>query len=378
MAFSFSSADLARLEEASRLLLSPLAAQATGADERAWIMEAGRAVRDFVGGERVVVMAPSESGRYYSEDAPEVAEGVAGYIEGIGLEGILFSDPVVLAWDRLRKQGGMEVLSWDQSQQLVETNGYRMRASPIVSQVLEGQRYRDFAVLVRSVEQGDAMVWALHRQHGGFAFGEDTPAVLAALLPSFRAGLDAVSRLATHCAALDAVTEPLAAFDADGRERHRNAALVALLDAEPERGVVETELSRMARGLRRLGYPLRGDRLAIPAPGEHAVATRRGRYALRGALLPPGAFGPGEAFLVTVKAEVAQAAPEPEVLQGRFGLTRREAEVALLLAEGLRNDAIAERLFIAPGTARRHTENVLAKLGVEGRAAVAARIAGRG
>jgi DNA-binding CsgD family transcriptional regulator len=105
--------------------------------------------------------------------------------------------------------------------------------------------------------------------------------------------------------------------------------------------------------------------------------TARGRYALRGTLVPPGAFSPGPGALVGVTLEQATPAlPPPEALRGRFGLTRREAEIALLIAEGLPNDAIAERLFVSTHTARRHTEGVLAKLDVKGRAAVAARLMG--
>ena len=48
-------------------------------------------------------------------------------------------------------------------------------------------------------------------------------------------------------------------------------------------------------------------------------------------------------------------------------LTPREREVLSLLAEGLDNQAIAERLFISPDTARAHVVKVLGKLGVESR-----------
>jgi DNA-binding NarL/FixJ family response regulator len=48
-------------------------------------------------------------------------------------------------------------------------------------------------------------------------------------------------------------------------------------------------------------------------------------------------------------------------------LTPREREVLALLAEGLDNHAIAERLFISPDTARAHVVKVLAKLQVESR-----------
>jgi DNA-binding CsgD family transcriptional regulator len=49
------------------------------------------------------------------------------------------------------------------------------------------------------------------------------------------------------------------------------------------------------------------------------------------------------------------------------GLTRREAEVLTLMAEGLRNAEIAERLFLAPKTVRHHVSVILTKLGVETR-----------
>jgi DNA-binding NarL/FixJ family response regulator len=45
-------------------------------------------------------------------------------------------------------------------------------------------------------------------------------------------------------------------------------------------------------------------------------------------------------------------------------LTDREREVLQLLAEGVRNDDIAQRLFISPQTVQTHVRNVLAKLGV--------------
>jgi DNA-binding CsgD family transcriptional regulator len=56
-------------------------------------------------------------------------------------------------------------------------------------------------------------------------------------------------------------------------------------------------------------------------------------------------------------------------------LTHRERDVALLLARGMRNGDIAATLRISPATARRHTERIFRKLGVQTRAAAAALIA---
>lgn len=53
-------------------------------------------------------------------------------------------------------------------------------------------------------------------------------------------------------------------------------------------------------------------------------------------------------------------------------LTPREREVAVLLAEGLTNGQLAERLYISPKTAAVHVSNILAKLGLSSRAEIAA------
>ena len=56
-------------------------------------------------------------------------------------------------------------------------------------------------------------------------------------------------------------------------------------------------------------------------------------------------------------------------------LTRREREVAALIAEGLTNRQIAERLVISERTADTHVANILGKLGCATRAQVAALVA---
>jgi DNA-binding CsgD family transcriptional regulator len=57
-------------------------------------------------------------------------------------------------------------------------------------------------------------------------------------------------------------------------------------------------------------------------------------------------------------------------------LTKREAEVVGLVAEGLTNGEIAARLFLSPTTVRTHLENVFEKLGVHTRTAAVARLRG--
>jgi DNA-binding CsgD family transcriptional regulator len=80
--------------------------------------------------------------------------------------------------------------------------------------------------------------------------------------------------------------------------------------------------------------------------GKAQALARRARISLDGS---PAADGQGE---------------RPEQ---RFGLTDRELEVLALLAEGLTNREIGERLFTSEKTASVHVSRILAKLDVRGR-----------
>jgi DNA-binding CsgD family transcriptional regulator/tetratricopeptide (TPR) repeat protein len=66
--------------------------------------------------------------------------------------------------------------------------------------------------------------------------------------------------------------------------------------------------------------------------------------------------------------------PRPTTRSNPRGLTEREWEIARLLAVGLSNAEIADRLVVSPKTVGHHVSAVLAKLGVRRRAEVAAAI----
>jgi DNA-binding NarL/FixJ family response regulator len=69
-------------------------------------------------------------------------------------------------------------------------------------------------------------------------------------------------------------------------------------------------------------------------------------------------------------------AAHQRLLKERFGLTRREVQVALLLEQGRSNHAIARELRISAHTARHHTQRVLSKLEVHSRGEAGAKIRG--
>jgi DNA-binding NarL/FixJ family response regulator len=70
----------------------------------------------------------------------------------------------------------------------------------------------------------------------------------------------------------------------------------------------------------------------------------------------------------TMERAVASTARRDAALaQMPKALTRRELEIVKLVAEGLRNREIAQRLFVTEGTIKLHLHNVYDKLGVDGR-----------
>jgi DNA-binding CsgD family transcriptional regulator len=93
------------------------------------------------------------------------------------------------------------------------------------------------------------------------------------------------------------------------------------------------------------------------------------------AILVPLEAQPALARAETLAARLAApapAAPVPTALP--FGLTAREAEILKLVAAGLGNVAIADRLSLSRRTVEQHLRSVYDKLGVENRTA-AARVA---
>ena len=87
---------------------------------------------------------------------------------------------------------------------------------------------------------------------------------------------------------------------------------------------------------------------------------------------------PGDEPGVLVTAAYDLVNPLSDIeLKSRYGLSAREIEVARLVASGLSNQEVAEKLGVSYFTARNHVERLLVKLGVGGRARVAALLNGK-
>lgn len=63
--------------------------------------------------------------------------------------------------------------------------------------------------------------------------------------------------------------------------------------------------------------------------------------------------------------------PAPITMKGHIpSLTKREKEILQLIAEGMTNNQIAEKIFISPSTVDTHRKNMITKLGVTNTAAL--------
>jgi DNA-binding NarL/FixJ family response regulator len=114
--------------------------------------------------------------------------------------------------------------------------------------------------------------------------------------------------------------------------------------------------------------PAEGQRAhEAPAPGFTASLAPQ---AIAPASTPGPTTAPAHSGVTARGAVPTPLRPMPVGLSG--ALTRRELEVAALVARGLTNRQIAAELVITEGTAANHVKHILARLGVDSRVQVAA------
>jgi DNA-binding NarL/FixJ family response regulator len=153
----------------------------------------------------------------------------------------------------------------------------------------------------------------------------------------------------------------------------------ALIDASAPEGL---PLARAVRGrfpeCRLVGFGLSGGAPAIVAGAESGLVAFVDRDGTIGSLVEAVfaslrgevSFSPKTAALICERLACLSGEPAGE----SGALTRREREVAQRVADGLSNKEIAIDLRIGPATVKNHVHNILEKLHVRRRAAVADRL----
>ncbi|WP_197359129.1 LuxR C-terminal-related transcriptional regulator, partial [Streptomyces clavuligerus] len=168
--------------------------------------------------------------------------------------------------------------------------------------------------------------------------------------------------------------EGLAATAVEQGAAHRALRLFAAASAV--RGRLGAEADAPWRR-RTAGAAARAEAALLPAARERARAAGRGprwprlcAYALADGSAPgPSGGSASLSAAVPFGVDSRSSADLPGALEG--GLTGRETEVALLLAEGLTNREIAVRLRLSPSTVATHLNHIRDKLNIRSRTRIA-------
>jgi predicted ATPase/DNA-binding CsgD family transcriptional regulator len=194
-----------------------------------------------------------------------------------------------------------------------------------------------------------ALVAWLHDDAAGMAAAAAESVLAAGEVPDLLTCADAVNILAALQVGED---DSRAAYLLGAADRYWQDAGGSIVHSPPWAGLLEERMSRCRVCLGDVVYD---------------AAYRRGKE------------DPLEAAIATALGQRRQPT-EARAHEGPtdFGLTRRELEVVRLIAEGLTNKQIADRLVISPRTAETHVQNVLVKSGFTTRGQIAAWYAEQG
>jgi DNA-binding CsgD family transcriptional regulator len=215
---------------------------------------------------------------------------------------------------------------------------------------------------------------SLYRGRADRPFSERDAATLRSLLRYLASGLSRKAVAAGGDGTSVAVEEAVGVVALDGTPLSASAQWQRMLRllvldavspraARNEEAAIGAYLRAICAGLARDAAAWR-ERVHDSAAGRHVVRAWR--------LAPATAGGPEGMALLLRREEPRSVA----LLRGTAaaGLSPQQCEVALLLAEGLTNQAIAQQLSLSLNTAGYHVKQVHARLGVNDRNAVQARL----
>lgn len=249
-------------------------------------------------------------------------------------------------------------------------------------------RPRDIRHALTSILQRDGdrvAAISLYRAGRRGAYDAGAGRVLGELVPHLRRSLAMSARLGELQAArsgladaLDALAHGVLLLDAQGHVLHTNRRAEALLKAADGLTLVGRRLvptraadsEGLARLIRRAAAGRGGVVGVARAPGPPAYLVQA--VTLRGALAGADAAA---AVLVLVSAPQATAAASADaratLLVGLYGLTAREARVAVAVGTGVGVPQVARDLGVSANTVHTHLRRVFDKLGVHSQAALA-------
>ena len=331
-----------RLAKAARTLASPLAAES----DQAWASAAESAMIEVLGCDRGVLHWP-EAGLMMSDSiTPSELARYETYLPVLHRIGY-FERTVRLGVARRRDAYGPHYGAMQATEYVQEFLPW-VRGFDALTLTVDGTRPR------RQDEVGGRVQLLSHMATPDRAFGSDHMDLARQVFPAFAAGVAVyrqAGRMRANVAALvDASGSACALYSMAAHLVHVSKDLEAILAREPGRTDLMDAVDTLARRVVRTG-----------GAGASHVSGTRGLYSLAASQI----VGPRPLLIVAVQPPSERFSwPSRSTLSDRFGLTPRQAEVALLLATRRSNKEIAAALSVSVHTARHHVEAVLGALQV--------------
>lgn len=375
MGVELSHQDVRRFRAASRALTSPLEYDALDR----WGAAVNAALCDLFGAQRAALVLPRPTHVHFSLRGfdPGSVEPYQQAVSPAGPGTNRYADPLLDHAMGCLERAGVDAWTTELAEGL---SGIPSERIPLFQEVLIPGGLSHMAIMGAAHDHGMALCGVYHEAPRADPLGAARLELIGLLAPSFQAGVHVLDRLegVRHAvdALLDHVSDAILVCDTAGRELHRNRALKALLDRDPEGERVIEAMRRVARAVARLEPGPAPEAGTVAGAGRAAAArvrTTRHRYALHAGFIGAGVFGRGRAVVVSPR-RAAPILPAPDTLMERCGLTRREAEVALRVARGHSNAEIAAELCRSPHTIRHHAEHIFQKLGIRTRKALALKL----
>lgn len=181
-------------------------------------------------------------------------------------------------------------------------------------------------------------------------------------------------RLYSLAAALDEISEGAIFLNSEGQLIWHNRAFDKLLVENREGHLLVAAVIESAADFYQELNHMRGAAHLSEEALVRDVTVGRIEHEIYCALMPEGMLGPESYALCLVKRSASRWSSYEEHLRQTWGLTEREAQVAVECLRGNKNLEIAERLRISVETVNKHLDKVYQKANVRGRAELASRL----
>jgi len=181
--------------------------------------------------------------------------------------------------------------------------------------------------------------------------------------------LERNDRLYCLAAALDEINEGAVFLNSEGQLTWHNRAFDKLLVDNREGHLLVAAVIESAADFYQDTYATRGEHTSV-----RDLTVGRIEHEIHCTLMPEGMLGDMSYVLCVVKRSASRWSSYEEHLRQTWGLTEREAQVAVECLKGNKNLEIAERLRISVETVNKHLDKVYQKANVRGRAELASRL----